>query len=347
MNAIPALSFAAFSSLGALATLGLFVGSTVYDVRTIKKRRPRAKTPHAARYRRRPLVSVVVVAANNQSVVLKSLQSIVSSSYKKYEITIIDNVSDDGTAALIKQFAAKHAKKNIRIITKRKVHEHSKLLPTAVHSAKGELTIVMDANTGLFADTMKNIVNQFLLDDTLPALVARTASTQNYTVTNQVKQLGLTVRARLDKTRDVLGRNSVNTRFTAYRSALYARAVVPAYASDVVVRSIKNNSRKRNLSVQTSLLWLAWTLVGLGVGYIWYLALKTRVVEPLGVLWLGVACAGLVCLASDDRMTGREKLRSASLFPLWYIFSCLYVLKRAFSPLAILTKLRVRVSLVD
>lgn len=303
-----------------------------------------AQTPHAARYRRRPLVSVVVIAANNHAVVLESLQSIVSGNYKKYEIIIIDNASDDGTNALVKQFAAQHAKKNIHVTTKRKVHEHSKLIHTAMRKAKGELTIVMDSNIGLFADTIKNTVNQFLIDDTLSALVAREVAAQNYTVTNQIKQLGLVVGARLDKTRDVLGYNGGNARFIAYRNALYKRGIAATYASDVAVQSIKN-SRSRGYSVQTSLVWLAWVLLCAGLGYVWYLALENKVVEPLGVLWLGVTCAALLCLISDDRLAGKEKLRTGTLLPAWYIFGCLYILARTLSPLAILTRLRIRISL--
>lgn len=64
----------------------------------------------------KPLVSAVIVNYNEKNLLKTILNSIKKSSFKKYEIIIVDNNSNDGSQEFIKKNY-----KNIKLITNKKI----------------------------------------------------------------------------------------------------------------------------------------------------------------------------------------------------------------------------------
>lgn len=343
MTSLPVLGFTIAGSLGALATLGVLVTSAIYDVRNIKKQAPLRKKPNAREYKRRPLVSVVVLASNDIKTITECLKSITGSNYRKHEIIVIDNASTDYTATEVKAFISAHPRKDIRLINKRKPRDSRNINNSARRSAKGVLVMMIPATAQIMPDTIKRAVNHFLLDDNLGAITGRRAVRTAYSVSSNIAQLGSMVRARISKTKNVLRMHASDQSLVMYRRTQIKSS--PIYANDVVFWQQKKNVFKIQPTFSQMFTWLCWLLLAVALGYVWYIALYLKVVQPLGLLWLSMSVCGLLFVLGDDYLGGRSKMRIVSLLPAWFVLSCLFVLGRVLSPLSILTRMRIRISL--
>lgn len=56
-----------------------------------------------------PLVSVVICAYNGEKYLARAIESVLSQTYRKFELIIVDDGSTDGTAELIRNYAADNA----------------------------------------------------------------------------------------------------------------------------------------------------------------------------------------------------------------------------------------------
>jgi glycosyltransferase involved in cell wall biosynthesis len=59
---------------------------------------------HPAKFEQPPLVSVILVALNAETVLEKTLQSIVTQPYREIELTVVDGGSTDGTPAILAKY---------------------------------------------------------------------------------------------------------------------------------------------------------------------------------------------------------------------------------------------------
>jgi len=69
------------------------------------------------------MISVLITNYNKSKFLKKSLKSVISNRYKKYEIILFDDASTDSSLKVLKQF------KNIRLITnKKKIYKSPALI---------------------------------------------------------------------------------------------------------------------------------------------------------------------------------------------------------------------------
>ncbi|MGF6953659.1 cellulose synthase/poly-beta-1,6-N-acetylglucosamine synthase-like glycosyltransferase/spore germination protein YaaH/peptidoglycan/xylan/chitin deacetylase (PgdA/CDA1 family) [Neobacillus sp. B4I6] len=105
-----------------------------------------------------PSVSVVIAAYNEEKVICKTVDSILSSDYPAFEVLIIDDGSKDDTAGVVQETYAKHPL--IRLIKKTNGGKSS-AVNLGFKEANGEIVVALDADTLIAENAISLLVNHF------------------------------------------------------------------------------------------------------------------------------------------------------------------------------------------
>ena len=105
-----------------------------------------------------PKVSVIIPAYNEEKVIQKTLESMVETKYPRKEIIFVDDGSTDKTLEVAKSF-----KNEILVLHKENGGKASALNYGMVY-AKGEIIVVVDADTIIGRNSLKEIVKGFEVD---------------------------------------------------------------------------------------------------------------------------------------------------------------------------------------
>lgn len=102
-----------------------------------------------------PLVTVYVTSYNYEEYIRQAIESVLSQTYKNYELIVIDDGSTDGSRKIIKEYASR---KNVRII----LQENKGLNATnnvAVRAARGNYIMRLDADDYLDQNALLVLVH--------------------------------------------------------------------------------------------------------------------------------------------------------------------------------------------
>ncbi|WP_226681713.1 polysaccharide deacetylase family protein [Sutcliffiella horikoshii] len=105
-----------------------------------------------------PFVSVVIAAYNEEKVIGKTVNSILSSDYPAFEILIVDDGSKDNTAVVVHDSYSNHPL--VRLIKKRNGGKSS-AVNLGIKEAKGEIIVSLDADTLIAENAISLLVNHF------------------------------------------------------------------------------------------------------------------------------------------------------------------------------------------
>ncbi|QIZ10718.1 glycosyltransferase [Priestia megaterium] len=105
-----------------------------------------------------PFVSVVIAAYNEEKVICKTVDSILSSDYPAFEVLIIDDGSKDDTAVVVQETYAKHPL--VRLIKKNNGGKSS-AVNLGFKEAIGEIVVALDADTLIAENAISLLVNHF------------------------------------------------------------------------------------------------------------------------------------------------------------------------------------------
>ena len=106
----------------------------------------RYRTIYSALIDRTPRASVIVVTFNNLELTKLCLESIVrNTEYPNYEIIVIDNNSEDGTAAYLRLLADRHPQ--VKVILNRKNEGFARANNLAIAESSGELIVLLNNDT--------------------------------------------------------------------------------------------------------------------------------------------------------------------------------------------------------
>jgi cellulose synthase/poly-beta-1,6-N-acetylglucosamine synthase-like glycosyltransferase len=135
-------------------------GANLYDIWQFKRRANLEESAY------QPLMSVLIPAHNEEKVILRCLRSIRKSTYKNFEVFVIDDASHDRTYQLARQFAAKHPDMRITALRKRVNVGKANALNHALRNyVNGELVMTLDADSLVLPDTLRNAVSYFEEDN--------------------------------------------------------------------------------------------------------------------------------------------------------------------------------------
>ena len=105
-----------------------------------------------------PLISVLIPAHNEARVIVASIQRILRSSYPRIEVIVIDDGSDDDTAAVVSQnFPASDAVTVISVANGGK----AKALNVGLGLAHGSVVVALDADTQFEPETISSLARWF------------------------------------------------------------------------------------------------------------------------------------------------------------------------------------------
>jgi len=144
---------AGLSLLNFVRIFALLIGSDIYDIiRIIKQSRKKRAY--------RPQISVIIPAYNEESGVIRTIESVLASTYTNKEIIIVNDGSTDQTKGKLRAFQKKYPK-TISIINQQNAGKAVALNRAIFERAKGSLVMVLDADSLLHPDALKNMVNHF------------------------------------------------------------------------------------------------------------------------------------------------------------------------------------------
>lgn len=146
---------AGLSLINFLRIFIMLIGSDIYDIRQIlKKRHERRKRTY------RPLISVVIPAYNEEIGVIRTLRSVMGSIYRNKEIIVVNDGSTDRTLAMLKNFQRKHPGM-FTISSQANGGKAAAINRGVTRHAKGNLVMVLDADSLLHPEALGNMVAHF------------------------------------------------------------------------------------------------------------------------------------------------------------------------------------------
>jgi cellulose synthase/poly-beta-1,6-N-acetylglucosamine synthase-like glycosyltransferase/peptidoglycan/xylan/chitin deacetylase (PgdA/CDA1 family) len=122
---------------------------------TLKNVKPKPRTESEGY---EPLVSIIVPAYNEGKVITTTLRSLLATTYKNFEIIVVDDGSTDDTAAVVAALAEKHPR--IRLISQTNGGK-SKAANHALAEARGEIVVAVDADTIVAPEAISKMVAHF------------------------------------------------------------------------------------------------------------------------------------------------------------------------------------------
>lgn len=116
----------------------------------------RARRRAAANFR--PAVSVIIAAYNEEKVIARTVQSVLTNGYDNLEVIVIDDGSKDKTLAVMRESFG--AEPRVRILTQANAGK-SAALNYGITEAKNEILVAIDADTIFGKGTIASLVGHF------------------------------------------------------------------------------------------------------------------------------------------------------------------------------------------
>lgn len=239
--------FYAFAVIAFINTVhfGLYIaGANIYDLKQIWRKK-HTQNPKRGK---RPLVTVLIPAHNEEVGIIKTLESVRKSSYRKLQILVVDDASTDKTRSLVWRYIQEHPHLDLHLLRKQKNVGKGEAMNHALkRAAKGDLLMTIDADSEIAKHSIKNAVRYFDEDPEIVGLAANV----------QIKENG-TILALLQKFEHMIGYRSKKF-YTLTNSEFIVGGVASTYRMEVI-----KNAKFYDTDTQTEDIGLSMKIVSKG-----------------------------------------------------------------------------------
>jgi cellulose synthase/poly-beta-1,6-N-acetylglucosamine synthase-like glycosyltransferase/peptidoglycan/xylan/chitin deacetylase (PgdA/CDA1 family)/spore germination protein YaaH len=167
VRAIPdSIAFSVVDIIGNFIVMVFFVGDVLMSARLIIVGLfaviDRLRTPHSeAQPGYNPRVAVLIPAYNEETVIVRTIRSVLNSDYRNLHVIVIDDGSSDRTAEVAAEAYAQEIKAGrLQVLTKANAGKAA-ALNYALDRMKEEIYIGIDADTVIAADAISKLVPHF------------------------------------------------------------------------------------------------------------------------------------------------------------------------------------------
>lgn len=198
---------------GAMIFVGFMItllGATLHEVRHLRSEQAYRRHPRARRFRKRPLVTVIVRAQNDQPSIEQCLNSLRTGSYRKLEIILVDANSHDDTRRIARNFAKKYPRLRMRVYNQRSIAGFAKSAATAfLRAGHGEMVLVCKATDHFERPAIAQAVRQYQQASAKRAVLLDARQSTGQTMTSLLHRYWLLIVRRQHKVEDAFGALSV------------------------------------------------------------------------------------------------------------------------------------------
>lgn len=168
-----------------IGLLALIVSVLLYviysSLATRHKKRQLKKNPQIINPDYKPLVTVMIPAHNEDSVISKTVDNVLQMDYEKFEVIVIDDRSEDNTADIIRQLEQKYSGRVRALVRDKNAFPgKSAVLNDALKIANGEAILVFDADARVDKDFLSKLVPYLEPEDTGACQARKVVSNKDY-----------------------------------------------------------------------------------------------------------------------------------------------------------------------
>jgi len=319
-----------------VASIGLvlILLASVYDLRAIARRRYLRTIVTKLRKPRQPHITVLVYAKNSGATIEACLRSISRSTYKNYDIVVVDNVSTDMTKQVMARYRQKHPTQPLYFYAKRKTSNQLLSLQQGYKkSQRGDSILVLDTASTITSTLLKECVVRFIANDALGALRLNEHI-------NEVQSITLLWLRFIHLSRNIYAKSasllSVGHITIGESNIMYSRLVftrqqygpkvakvLHRYEGSLIVSTMPV-PQFRSASLSLSVMWWGlFTPVLFLLTYFLYIAATLQSSSLLTLSWLILAIWLVVAVLSDEASRIKEKIGLIFCIPVFYFL--LYV----------------------
>lgn len=135
--------------------LTMLIGSDMYDIREMRKARNNAQ-----KRTYQPFISVIVPAFNEEMGVIRTVESLLQTTYKRKQIIVVDDGSSDRTHTMLRNFQRRNPGK-ITVVRQQNAGKAAAINRAVKYWAKGSLVMVVDADSLVRPDAITKMVAHF------------------------------------------------------------------------------------------------------------------------------------------------------------------------------------------
>jgi cellulose synthase/poly-beta-1,6-N-acetylglucosamine synthase-like glycosyltransferase len=161
----------AITSIFYVVHLGFYlIGASAYDIWQHRRLYLLRKSTVESTYA--PHVTVLIPAHNEEKVIVRCLNSVLTSTYTNIDVIVVNDASTDDTKRILRSFSHTHGRGLVRVINKRiNVGKGAGLNYALRRYVKGELVMMLDADSVLAPDAIERAVSYFT-DPTVAGVAA-------------------------------------------------------------------------------------------------------------------------------------------------------------------------------
>lgn len=180
-----------------------------------------------------PPISIIIPAYNEEKVVARTIDSVLSAAYPKKEVIVVNNGSTDNTGEILQEY-----KDRIKIVDEPKKGK-ANAINRGISLSSGEVLIIMDADTIVSKDAFANIVKPFANNPKLGAVTGNVKILNPTNVHTKIQVLEYALASQIGKaalaSQDAV--NIVSGAFGAFRRSVIVSGESP-FSTDTLTEDL-------------------------------------------------------------------------------------------------------------